>query len=133
MPLQGLSQWYATCPNYPPLPCLHPQDAMQREYAHLQRWVEWCGQSAVEALVNLERRVPGLAVSTLRDLRSLQTPDAARKVLSSWLAETVTRSHIESACKAAALEQYVDWCWIPENEYIHPAKGAPHSSDPPSD
>ena len=54
-----------------------------RDYVHLGRWVEWCGPTAVDVLVNIERAVLGLAVNSLGNLRSVPTPQAATKVLSS--------------------------------------------------
>ena len=72
----------------------------------------------------------GLAVNSLRDLRSVQTPEAAKKVLSKLLKPMKTRADIEAACKQAALEQYVEWCWVPENEYLHPHKGKPLLTHP---
>ena len=90
----------------PPLLLLGtPQDEIMREFAHLMRGVEWCGPSAEEALVNLERRVPGLTQTLPRDLHGLHTPTAAKKVLPCWLKLMVTKGGIETACKQATLEQ----------------------------
>ena len=103
------------------------QRALLKEYRHLVLWVNQFGEALSERVLNMERNIHNVTFNLLRDLRSIQTPNARAMVLPVMNVATVTLKAYKKAVQDAQHAMWADWHWHQApDDVIHPTKSMHH-------
>ena len=95
------------------------QETVRKDMAHLLRWVEECGQDAVEAVRNLERSKRDLGTTNLLCIRQMLTPASRKALLPVMLAPGARLPDVEREAAKLADEMWLEFHWSDANPAIH--------------
>lgn len=113
-------------PRVPPSPPLL-QTALLKDYRHLVVFCIQFGDTFVDAVANLEKRLgSAFSMTLLRDLRGLATPESREKVLPVMASDAVTAKTFRKVVDDAITNLWIDWHWtMAPDTLIHPTKRMP--------